>query len=121
MAAVTIFHHPRCSKSRAALAAAADLGVAVDEVRYLDEPPTEAVLRDLLAQLEDPPAALVRRDDWKTLGVTAADVATADGVVAVLLAHPQLMERPVLIAGGRAIIGRPTERVAPFLRKLDGA
>ena len=116
MAEVTIFHNPRCSKSRAAMAAADELQVDVDVVRYLDEPVDEATLRDVLAKLEDPPAALVRRDDWKALGITAADVATVDGVVATLLAHPQLLERPVLVKGGRAIIGRPTERVAPFLQ-----
>lgn len=116
MAEVTIFHNPRCSKSRAAMAAADELHVDVDVVRYLDEPLDEPTLRDVIAKLEDPPAALVRRDDWKALGITAADVETVDGVVATLLAHPQLLERPVLVKGDRAIIGRPTERVAPFLQ-----
>jgi arsenate reductase len=113
---VTIYHNPRCSKSRAAMQAAEALGVDVDVVRYLDAPPDETTLRELLDKLEDPPHALVRRDDWKALGITAADVADADGVVTVLQAHPQLMERPVLVKGDRAIIGRPTERAEAFLR-----
>lgn len=91
-------------------------GVDVDVIRYLDAPPDEATLRRILATLEDPPQALVRRDDWKELGITAADIADADGVVRVLLRHPQLMERPVLVKGDRAIIGRPTERAEEFLR-----
>jgi arsenate reductase len=113
---VTIYHNPRCSKSRAAMQAAEAAGVDVDVVRYLEAPPDETTLRELLDQLEDPPHALVRRDDWKALGITAADVADADGVVTVLQAHPQLMERPVLVKGDRAIIGRPTERAEAFLR-----
>jgi arsenate reductase (glutaredoxin) len=113
---VTIYHNPRCSKSRAAMHAAEAVGVDVDVVRYLEAPPDEATLRELLEKLEDPPHALVRRDDWKALGITADDVADADGVVAVLRAHPELMERPVLVKGDRAIIGRPTERAEAFLR-----
>jgi arsenate reductase len=112
---VTIYHHPRCSKSRAALAAARNAGVAVEEVRYLDRPLDAAALRDLLGKLEDPPQALVRAADAKAAGVTEADYADAEGVVAVLTAHPRLMERPVLVRGDRAIIGRPTERAEAFL------
>lgn len=115
MADVTIFHNPRCSKSRAAIAVADELDVAVHVVRYLDEPVDEPTLRAVLAKLEDPPSALVRRDDWRGRGITADDVSTVEGVVATLLAHPQLLERPVIVKGDRAIIGRPTERVAPFL------
>jgi arsenate reductase len=113
---VTIYHNPRCSKSRAAMQAADAAGVKVEVVRYLDEPPDEATLREVLAKLEDPPQALVRRDDWKTLGISADDIADVDGIVAVLTAHPQLMERPVLVRGDTAIIGRPTERAEAFLR-----
>ena len=94
---------------------AEELGVDVDVVRYLDTPPDEATLRDLIAKLDDPVADLVRRDGWKDLGITAADVETADGVVAVLLRHPELMQRPVVVKGDRAVIGRPTERVNELL------
>ena len=93
-----------------------DLGVDVEVVRYLDTPPDEATLRSILDQLDDPPADLVRREKWSELGVTADDVATVDGVVAVLLAHPELMQRPVVVKDGRAVIGRPTERVTELVR-----
>ena len=116
MAQTTIYHNPRCTKSRQALQAIEDLGVDVEVVRYLDTPPDEATLRSILDQLDDPPADLVRREKWSELGVTADDVATVDGVVAVLLAHPELMQRPVVVKDGRAVIGRPTERVTELVR-----
>ena len=116
MAQTTIYHNPRCTKSRQALQAIEELGVDVEVVRYLDTPPDEATLRSILDQLDDPPADLVRREKWSELGVTADDVATVDGVVAVLLAHPELMQRPVVVKDGRAVIGRPTERVTELVR-----
>jgi arsenate reductase (glutaredoxin) len=116
MAQTTIYHNPRCTKSRQALQAIEELGVDVDVVRYLDDPPDESTLRSILDQLDDPPSDLVRREKWSELGVTADGVATADGVVAVLLAHPELMQRPVVVKDGRAVIGRPTERVIELVR-----
>ena len=118
MADVTIIHNPRCSKSRAAVAEAADLGVAVIERRYLDEGAalTKDELLELLAILEDAPSALVRRDgEFPELGLTEADLEHVEQVAELLAKHPALMERPVLVRGGRAIIGRPTDRVRPFL------
>ena len=116
MSDLRLFHNPRCSKSRAALAAVQEAGTDVAVVEYLKNPPTREELLDLLGKLQDPPAALVRRDPaFKEAGLTEADVATAEQVADVLAAHPALMERPVLVRQDRAIIGRPTERVAPFL------
>ncbi len=117
MAVVTIYHNPRCTKSRQAMSVADELGAEVDVVRYLDTPPDAATLRAIIAKLEDPPADLVRRDGWKELGVTADDVATPDGVVEVLIAHPELLQRPVLVTEDTAIIGRPTERVRELLAR----
>lgn len=116
--AVTLYHNPRCSKSRQALAIVeglpADAGVDVEVIRYLDNPPSSAELAAIVAKLEDDPAQLVRKEKWDELGVTASDVATPDGVVAVLTAHPQLMERPLIVTADRAFIGRPTDRVADY-------
>lgn len=97
------------------MAVAAEIGADIDVVRYLDDPPDAATLRSIVAKLEGPVSALVRREDWATLGITASDVATAAGVVAVLERHPHLMERPVLVTHGRAIIGRPTGRARQLL------
>lgn len=97
--------------------AAEQAGVEVDTVQYLKEPLDEAGLRTLLEQLEDPATDLVRRDaHFKELGLSDADVAEADQVIQVLVQHPKLMQRPVLVKGGRAIIGRPKDRVPEFLR-----
>jgi len=115
MAEVTIYHNPRCGKSRAAMEVADEVGADIDVVLYLDDPPDAGTLRSIVAKLEDPPAALGRRNDWTTLGITADDVATPEGVVDVLERHPQLMERPVLVTRDRAIIGRPTERARQLL------
>ena len=118
MADISIFHNPNCSTSRFALATAEELGVDVDVVKYLavKDRPTADQLRTLVGQLEDPVTDLVRRDaKFSELGLTEADVATADQVVAVLAEHPELLQRPVIVRGGRAIIGRPKDRVAAFI------
>jgi arsenate reductase len=114
---VTIWHNPNCSTSKSALATAQELGVDVEIRPYLKRPPSHDELVAVLDQLEDEPSLLVRRDQrFAALGLTDADVATADQVADVLAANPALIQRPVLIAGGRAIIGRPKDRVAPFLK-----
>lgn len=116
MADVTLLHNPKCSTSRHALEVVEGEGVDADVVQYLKEPLDEPALRELLAKLEDEPTELVRRDSFfKDQGLTDADVATVDQVVAVLVEHPRLMQRPVLVRGDRAIIGRPKDRVAPFV------
>jgi arsenate reductase len=113
---VTIWHNPDCSTSRAALTAAADLGVTPTIRRYLRDAPTEAELRAVLDILEDPPADLVRKDaHFASLGLDADDYRTKAAVARLLAAHPRLIQRPVLIEGDTAIIGRPKERAAPFL------
>ncbi len=118
MADITIFHNPNCSSSRAATEIADELGIPVDIRRYQlkAERPTVEELADLLAILEDEPTALVRRDaNFTKLGLTDADVERADQVAEVLAAHPDLIQRPVLVAGDAAIIGRPKDRIGPFL------
>jgi arsenate reductase len=119
MAAITLYHNPRCSKSRQALTVVEEAGAAdrVEVVRYLDHPPSAVDLRAIVAKLEDDPSRLVRRERWEELGVSAADVATPEGVVAVLTAHPELMERPLVVTDDRAFIGRPTERVSDLFAR----
>lgn len=116
MAETTVLHNPRCSTSRAALDAAQEAGVDVKVVQYLKEPLTREALLELLGKLEDAPSDLVRRDaTFKELGLTDADVATPEQVADLLVEHPKLMQRPVLVRGNRAIIGRPKDRVPAFL------
>jgi len=112
----TILHNPRCSKSRAAMSTAEELGIDVAEVRYLDAPPDREALEAIVAGLEDPVTALIRHADAKAAGIDTSQATTPEAVVELLLEHPQLMERPVVWRDGKAIIGRPTERVGPFLQ-----
>ncbi len=95
---------------------AEELGIDADVVIYRKEPPDEATLRAIIAKLEDPVTDLVRRDSlFNKLGLTDDDVATADQVVAAILANKMLMQRPVVVAGDKAIIGRPKERIVALL------
>jgi arsenate reductase (glutaredoxin) len=117
MAAVTIYHNPRCSNSRTALAIAEERGIEVAVVRYLQDTPDRATLEGIVAVLEDPVEDLVRRDArFAELGLDAAHyVGDPGAVVGLLVEHPELLQRPVLVRGGRAVIGRPRERVEAFL------
>ena len=95
---------------------AEELGVEVDIVNYIKTPPDADTLRSIIAKLEDEPTALVRRDSmWKKLGLTNSDAATDDQIVALLVKHKQLLQRPVVVTADRAIIGRPKERVTELL------
>lgn len=93
------------------------MGIDVDVVRYLKDPPDRATLRNIVAGLEDPVEDLVRRDaHFEKLGLDAERlVGDADAVIDVLVENPRLLQRPVLVRGGKAIIGRPKDRVRDFL------
>ncbi len=113
-----ILHNPRCSTSRSAVAACEtlDVGVPATIRNYLTDPLTEAEWLDVLGKLEDPATDLVRRDNnFNDSGLSDADVQTAEQVAAVLADRPILAQRPVLIRGDRAIIGRPKDRIEQFL------
>ncbi len=95
---------------------AEELGVNAEVVLYLKTPPDADTLRSIIAKLDDPVTDLVRRDSmWTKLGLTEADAATADQVVALLVKHKQLLQRPVVVTAEKAIIGRPKERVRELL------
>ncbi|MDQ2678533.1 MAG: arsenate reductase [Actinomycetota bacterium] len=119
MADVVIFHNPNCSTSNYAVGVADELGVDYDVVKYMlksERPDCDALTR-LVAEIEDPVTDLVRRDaNFTKLGLTDADVETAEQVIDVLEANPQLLQRPILVKDGRAIIGRPKTRVPEFLQ-----
>jgi arsenate reductase len=91
-------------------------GVACDVIEYLKSPPDRALLARFLELLAGPPGDLVRKDKrFKELGLDPADYATREQVIELLLKHPELMERPVVIRGARAVIARPSERVLELL------
>jgi len=114
MSDVTVFHNPACSTSRYAVDEVAGLDVEV--VQYLKKPLDKSALLDLMSKLEDQPADLVRKDSYfKQLGLRADDYVTPEAVADLLVKHPRLMQRPVLVRADAAIIGRPKERVAAFV------
>jgi leucyl/phenylalanyl-tRNA--protein transferase len=117
MEPVQIFHNPSCSKSRGALAILEERGVDADVVRYLDVPPDRATIERILDAITEEPSALVRTGDpkFKAAGLTRADVQTRAQVIDVLEKHPEVMERPVVFVGARAVIARPSEKVLDLL------
>ncbi len=114
---VEIFHNPSCSKSRGALEILQARGIDANVVRYLDTPPDRVTLERILDAIDDEPSALVRTDDakFKAAGLTKSDVATRAQVVDVLSKHPEVMQRPVVFVGDRAVIARPSEKVLELL------
>ena len=116
MSQVTIYHNPVCGKSRCALEILKERGVDHDVIEYLQAPPDRTTLARILDLLAGPPADLVRKDKrFRELGLDAANYVNREQVIALLVAHPELMERPVVIRGGRAVIARPSERVLELL------
>ena len=95
---------------------AEELGVEFEEVNYIQSPPDADTLRSIIAKLEDPPTALVRRDSkFKKLELDDTDVATEDQIVDILVKHKQLLQRPLIVTKKTAIIGRPKDRVRALL------
>jgi arsenate reductase (glutaredoxin) len=116
MEPMTVYHNPSCSKSRGALDILRGRDIDVEVVEYLHQPPDRAALTRILGAITDPPEALVRKDKrFKELGLHASDYTTKKAVTDLLLEHPELMERPVVFRGERAVIARPSERVAELL------
>jgi arsenate reductase len=118
MAEITVYHNPSCSKSRGALQILADEGIETDVVEYLKAPPDRAALERIVDTIPNPPAELVRKDKrFKELGLDPAGYTERDAVVALLLEHPELMERPVVFHGDRAVIARPSELVLDLVKE----
>lgn len=112
---VTLYHNPRCSKSRQTLAVLRDHGVEPTIVEYLKNPLSARAVSTLIGKLGIEPHDLLRRREapYRELGLSA-DSTKAD-VAAAIAAHPILMERPVVVVGDRARIGRPPEAVLRIL------
>jgi arsenate reductase len=111
MPSVSIYHNPRCSKSRQTLMLLEERGITPEIIKYLDTPPSAQALVDVVKALGIKPWDLLRRNEaaFKDLQL-AADAADED-VITAMLEHPILIERPIVIRGHRAVIGRPPEAV----------
>ena len=112
---VTIWHNPRCSKSRAALKLLEDNGIAPEVRCYLDDPPSADEIRAALGLLGLPAIGLMRTKEaaFREAGLSKDDA--QDRLVAAMAAHPILIERPVVFANGKAALGRPPEAVLALL------
>ncbi|BBP75347.1 arsenate reductase (glutaredoxin) [Pseudomonas gingeri] len=116
MTDLTLYHNPRCSKSRGALELLEARGLAPTVVRYLETPLDATQLRALLDKLGLSARQLLRsgEDEYKSLNLADDQLGEAQ-LIAAIAAHPKLMERPILVAGDKAIIGRPPEKVLEIL------
>jgi arsenate reductase len=116
MSKLTVYHNPVCGNSRGALQLLNERGIECDVIEYLKAPPTRETLEKILAMLEGPAADLVRKDKrFGELGLKAEDYVDKKKIVALLLEHPELMQRPIVIRGNRAIIARPPEKLTALL------
>ena len=111
----TVYFNPSCSKCRTVEGILAEKGVDADYVRYLDEAPTRERLRELMGMLGiDDPRRMMRTGErvYTELGLDRADT---DDLLDAIVAHPILLERPIVVREGRAVIARPPERVLDIL------
>jgi len=111
-----IYHNPRCSKSRGALALLEERGITPEVVRYLDTPPTREELAGLLAKLGMRPSELVRRGEDVFRTEYAGRELSEDEWLDALVTHPVLIERPIVVSGDRAVVARPPEKVLELLQ-----
>lgn len=112
---IRIWHNPKCSKSREALALLNEKNEEMEVVKYLETAPSRAQIEALLRKLGVGARALMRtkEDLYKELGL--AQIEEEEKLIDALAQHPKLIERPILIRGNQAIIGRPVEKVIEFL------
>ncbi|MDX1457119.1 MAG: arsenate reductase (glutaredoxin) [Marinobacter sp.] len=111
-----IFHNPRCSKSRQTLALLEENGVQPEIIRYLETPPTAEELADILALLGLEPRELMRTKEtlYKELDL-ANPALDRDALIQAMVDNPKLIERPIVISNGRAVLGRPPENVLDLI------
>ncbi|MDX1565854.1 MAG: arsenate reductase (glutaredoxin) [Phycisphaeraceae bacterium] len=116
MAQITCYHNPRCSKSRQAMKLLQEAGCEPTVVQYLKNPPDGPTLRAILKKLGLKAAELLRRKEavYRQLNL-AEKLDDEEALVEAMVAHPVLIERPIVVAGSRACIGRPPEKVMEIL------
>lgn len=114
---VTIYHNPACGTSRNTLALLEEHEIPHGVIKYLDAGLTRRDYESFLDMIPDEPTALVRRDKrFKELGISESEVQTRAQVLQTLEQHPELMQRPILVKDGKAIISRPAEKAIEFLK-----
>ena len=111
---VRIYHNPRCNTSRNTLALLRQKGIEPEIVEYLKTPYTAAQLKTLLAQLGMPARALLRKKEAAAVGVDPAKL-SEDQLIAAMVKNPIIVERPIVVSGNKAALGRPPEKVLSLL------
>jgi len=113
---VVIYHNPRCSKSRQALKLLQDRDIEPKVIEYLKTPPSPQDIRKLLKQLNLAPTDLLRRKEpaYKKARLDRPDV-TENDIITAMATHPILIERPIVVIGNKAVIGRPPESVLKLI------
>ncbi len=111
---VIIYHNPRCSKSRQTLALIEEKGVSPEIVEYLETPPSVEALKDILTKLGKRAAEIVRKKEAKEEGINL-EALDDNALIEALVAHPRAIERPIVINGDKAVLGRPPENVHDIL------
>lgn len=115
MAEFTIYHNPRCSKSRNTLALLEENGISPRVVLYLETQPDVKEIKGLLAKLGIDAGQLVRRGEEAYKACGLGKDSTEDEILNAMAAHPKLIERPIVVAGKRAVLGRPPENVLELI------
>lgn len=117
MSRFTIYHNPRCSKSRQTLAILEAHDIQPDIVLYLENTPSKSTLQKLLKQLELKPRDLLRRteDAYKDKGLDNPDLSDAS-LLQAMIDEPRLIERPIVVKGNKAVLGRPPENVLGLIK-----
>ncbi len=113
---ITIYHNPRCSKSRATLALLEQQGKQAEVVEYLKTPPSAAELEEILGMLGLEPRELLRTKEaeYKEAGLDNPDLTRAQ-LIDAMVQYPKLIERPIVVRDGKAALGRPPEKVLDIL------
>jgi arsenate reductase len=111
---VRIYHNPRCNTSRKTLALLRQRGIEPEIVEYLKTPYTAAGLKTLLGQLKIPAKAVLRKKEAAALGIDPAKL-SEEALIAAMVKHPILVERPIVVSGEKAALGRPPEKVLAVL------
>lgn len=108
---VTMYHNPRCSKSRATLALLQERGISPEIIEYLKTPPSEAELDHILLMLDKEPDELMRKGEAEYKEHIQGKILSRPEVIALMVANPVVIERPIVVKDGRAAVGRPPESV----------
>lgn len=112
---ITIYHNNRCTKSRCALAELETSGKAFEVVYYLETPPNKSELEEIIRKLSIKPLELIRKGEKVFTENYQGNILTDEEWIDVMVAHPILIERPIIISGDKAVIARPTEKIKEIL------